>query len=238
VGTGTDDSPPTGGGAVSCPAGPTCYTRAVTRRLPVPLAAVLCVLALAGCGASAGVARATAPALPATTGTPAASASPSPSATPVPTPTPTPSPTPSPGSAEGGVERVPAEDSQGDDTVAADLYPSSGFANCPSMGPTGYGACPVTPRLADRLNQHPIKGVEPLCRCQQQWQGVSISAPPALPAVTSYTVEVDLSFGGTTIRFDVTVLRDPDGWFADDIRCHGGDASTSIYATDPPLCGS
>lgn len=208
----------------------------MTRRLPVPLAAVLCALALAGCGASAGVAHATAPPLPDTTGTPAVSATPSPSATPTPAPTATPTPTPSP--AEGGVERVPPTDGQGDDTVAADLYPSSGFASCPSMGPSGYGACPVTSRLADRLNQHPIKGVEPLCRCQQQWQGVSINAPPVLPTVDSYTVEVDLSFGGTTVRFDLTVLRTSDGWFADDIRCHGGDSSTSIYATNPPLCGS
>ena len=80
--------------------------------------------------------------------------------------------------------RVPYDDQQGDHTVAADLYPSSGFANCPSMGAIGYGACPVTPRLADRLNLHPIKGVEPLCRCQQQWQGVTINAPPVLLALT------------------------------------------------------
>lgn len=210
----------------------------MTRRLPVPLAAALCAVLLAGCGASTGIARVTAPPLPDTTGTPSASASPSSSASPTPSPTPTPSATPTPTPAEGGVTRVPYDDQEGDHTVAADLYPSSGFANCPSMGASGYGACPVSPRLADRLNQHPIKGVEPLCRCQQQWQGVTINAPQVLPAITTYTVEVDLSVNGTTIRFDLTVLRNPDGWYADDIRCHGGDSSTSIYASSPPLCGS
>jgi hypothetical protein len=209
----------------------------VTPRTATPIAAGLCALLLAACGSSGGIARATAPPLPDTTGPPTATPAPSATATPSPSPTPTPLATPTP--AEGGVIRVPYDDQQGDNTVAADLYPSSGFANCPSMGPAGYGACPVTQRLADRLNAHPIKGVEPLCRCQQQWQGVTINAPPVLPAITTYTVEVDLSFGGgTTIKFDLTVLRNPDGWYADDIRCHGGDSSTSIYASSPPLCGS
>ena len=210
----------------------------MTRRSPAPIAA-LCALLLAACGTSGGIARATAPPLPDTTGPP--TAAPSATATPSPSPTATPAATPTPTAtpAEGGVTRVPSSDPQGDDTVAADLYPSSGFANCPSMGASGYGACPVTPRLADRLNAHPIKGVEPLCRCQQQWQGVTINAPPVLPAITSYTVEVDLSFGGgTMIRFDLTVLRNPDGWYADDIQCHMGGPSTSIYVSSPPLCGS
>jgi hypothetical protein len=134
------------------------------------------------------------------------------------------------------VTRVPPDDSRGDATVAADLYPSSGFANCPSMGPSGYGACPVTSRLAVQLNRHPIRGAEQLCRCQNQWTGVNINAPPVLPAINSYTVEVDLQFGAGTISFDVIVLRGADGWFADDLRCHGGGASTSIYASSPPPC--
>ena len=214
----------------------------MTPHPPTPIVvAGLCALLLAGCGGSGGIARATAPPLPDTTGPPTATPAPSATATPSPSSTPTPSATPTATAtpAEGGVTRVPYDDQDGDHTVAADLYPSSGFANCPSMGAIGYGACPVTPRLADRLNLHPIKGVEPLCRCQQQWQGVTINAPPVLLALTSYTVEVDLSFnGGTTIRFDLTVLRNPDGWYADDIRCHGGDSSTSIYASSPPLCNS
>lgn len=181
-----------------------------------------------------------APPLPDTTGTPKASASPSPSATatvtPMPTPTATSTPTSTP--AEGGVTRVPPSDGNGDDTVAADLYPSSGFANCPSMGSLGYGACPVTSRLADRLNNHPIGGAEQLCRCQGQWQGVSITAPPVLPAINSYTVEVDLSFGSSVpeVKFDVIVLREFDGWYADDIECHNGGSSTSIYVSSPPHC--
>jgi hypothetical protein len=206
------------------------------RRRPHPLAAALTTLLLAACGSSGGLARATAPALPDTTAPPTATPSPSPSPTAQPTPTPTPSPTATPTPAEGGVTRVPPTDGRGDATVAADLYPSSGFANCPSMGPSGYGACPVTSRLADRLNQHPIRGAEQLCRCQNQWTGVNINAPPVLPAINSYTVQVDLQFGAGTISLDVIVLRNADGWFADDIRCHAGGASTSIYASSPPPC--
>ena len=212
----------------------------MTRRPPSWIAAGLGALLLAACGSSGGIARATAPPLPDTTGPPTATPAPSATATPSPslTATPAATSTPTPGSAEGGVTRVPPDDQQGDTTVAADLYPSSGFANCPTMG-GGYGACPVTARLASRLNEHPIKGVEPLCRCQQQWQGVTINAPPVLPALNTYTVEVDLSFGGgTSIRFDLTVLRLSDGWYADDIQCHGGGSSTSIYASNPPLCSS
>ena len=205
-----------------------------------PLRAVatgLLLLLLAGCGGG-GVARVAAPPLPDTTGTPMASASPSPSATATPTPSAAPTQAPTSAPAEGGVTRVPASDGNGDDTVAADLYPSSGFANCPSMGSLGYGACPVTPRLADRLNQHPITGAEQLCRCQGQWQGVSINAPPVLPAVSSYTVEVDLSFGSSVpqVQFDVIVLRESDGWYADDIQCHNGGSGTSIYVSSPPHC--
>jgi hypothetical protein len=209
----------------------------VTRRRPL-LAAALAALLLSACGSSGGIARATAPPLPDTTAPPTATPSPSPSPTAQPTPTPSPSPTPAATAppAEGGVIRVPPDDSSGDATVAADLYPSSGSANCPSSGSTGYGACPVTPRLANRLNQHPVSGVEQLCRCQARWQGVSIKAPTVLPAIDSYTVEVDLTVNGTPIQFDVLVLRTADGWSADDIRCHGGGASTSIYANSPPLC--
>src|SRR5207302_9405010 len=125
-----------------------------------------------GRGGAAGIPRATPPPLPDPTGPPTATPAPSATATPSPSSTPTPSATPTATAtpAEGGVTRVPYDDQQGDHTVAADLCPSSGFANCRSMGAIGYGACPVTPRLADRLNRHPIRGVEPLCRCQQQWQ--------------------------------------------------------------------
>jgi hypothetical protein len=210
----------------------------VSRLAPRPLA-TLAVLLLAGCGSSGGVARATAPPLPDTTGTP--SAAPSASPTPQPSPTATASPTASPSptsGAEGGIERVPADDGRGDATVAADLYPSSGSATCPSAGTAGYGACPVTSRLAARLDDHPVNGGEQLCRCQTQWQGVSINAPQVLPALSTYTVEVDLDFGGIVpkARFDVVVVRTADGWFADDILCHGGSTSTSVYATSPPHC--
>jgi len=205
----------------------------VTRRRTALLLAGLALL-LAGCGTAGGVARATAPPLPDTSAPPRAT--PSATRTPAPSPSASPTASPSPSSAEGGVERVPPDDDRGDATVAGDLYPSSGFANCPSMGPVGYGACPVTQRLADRLNQHPIRGAEQLCRCNNTWQGVSINAPTVLPAINSYTVEVDLQFGASTIKLDVIVLRTSDGWYADDIQCHGGGSGTSIHAPTPPAC--
>jgi hypothetical protein len=208
----------------------------VTRRRTSLLCAALGLL-LAGCGSSGGIARATAPPLPDTSAPPTATPSPSPTAQPTSTATPasTPSPSATPGS-EGGVVRVPPDDQSGDATVAADLYPSSGSASCPNTGPVGYGACPVTSRLADRLNQHPVHRAEQLCRCQNKWQGVTIKAPTVLPVIDTYTVEVDLQFGASAIDLDVIVLRTADGWFADDIRCHGGGASTSIYAAAPPPC--
>jgi hypothetical protein len=211
----------------------------VTPRRRSSIAALaLGTLLLAGCGSSGGIARVNAPQLPDTTAPPTASPSASPSATPQPTATPTATPTTAPTStpAEGGVIRVPPDDSNGDNTVAADLYPSSGFANCASSGSAGYGACPVTSRLGDRLNQHPIRGAEQLCRCQNRWQGVNITAPPVLPALNTYTVEVDLQFGGGTVSLDVVVIRTSDGWYADDIRCHGAGSGTSIYSASPPPC--
>ena len=202
-----------------------------------PGVVALVALLLAGCGSAGGVIRATAPPLPDTTGSATETATPSPSASPPPQPSPPPSPSPTAG-AEGGVVRVPADDGRGDATVAADLYPSSGAATCPSMGTAGYGACPVTPRLADRLNQHPVPSAEQLCRCQGTWQGVSIDAPTVLPGLNRYTVVVVLDFGSAVskARFDLVVLRTADGWFADDILCHGGGASTSIYTDPPPTC--
>jgi hypothetical protein len=201
-------------------------------------------LALGGCGSSGGVIHATAPPLPDTTGSATAAPSPTVSVSPSPSPPPPPpppsaTPSPSPGAgSEGGVERVPVDDTRGDATVAADLYPSSGAVSCPSPGSLGYGACPVTARLADRLNQHPVSGAEQLCRCDGTWQGVSITAPTVLPALDTYTVEVvlDLGSGRGKARLDVVVLRSADGWFADDILCHGGGQSTSIYASSPPTC--
>jgi hypothetical protein len=205
---------------------------------PWVLTGVLLTLLLAACSSSGGVVHATAPPLPDTTGSAAATASPAASATPQPPP---PSPTPSPTSTagtEGGVERVPVDDGRGDATVAADLYPSSGAAICGSMGTGGYGACPVTTRLAARLNQHPVSGAEQICRCNGTWQGVSINAPTVLPGLDTYTVEVVLDFGSPSPKahLDLVVLRTSDGWFADDILCHGGGDSTSIYAASPPAC--
>jgi hypothetical protein len=62
--------------------------------------------------------------------------------------------------------------------------------------------------------------------------------PQLLRTGSTYTVEVDLDFGSlvSSVKFDVIVLLTSEGWFADDIRCHDGGSSTSIYASSPPPC--
>src|SRR5437588_795329 len=61
--------------------------------------------------------------------------------------------------------------------------PMSGaeYGECDSA--SDFSACPVTPRLLGRLEQHPISGgvggAAPFCRCQNFWPTQSITATPA-----------------------------------------------------------
>jgi hypothetical protein len=138
-------------------------------------------------------------------------------------------------------ESVPASDPDGAAKVAHLLYPDSGFVNCSSMA-TGYSNCPVTDRLANRLDQQPLAGsaggAEPVCRCQNSWTSVSVSTNVLPSDSTMYIAHVVLNFGSAQERFDVSISRSAGGWFANDISCTGRDPhATSIYAASPPPCG-
>ena len=162
-----------------------------------------------------------------------ASTSPTPSATP--TPSPTPSPIPSPTVVNGRIV-VSNLDDNGAAVVAGILYPPAGGV-CGANGT--YDSCPVTDGLAMRLDANPLKQAEPLCRCQNTYQSRTISATPLPEGNPGATAHVVLDFGaGTTVKLDITVLRNQDGWFASDTSCTGQDPqATSIYASSPPPCG-
>ena len=163
-----------------------------------------------------------------------ASVSPPSSPTASPTPSPTPTPIPSPTVVNGRIV-VSNLDDNGAAVVAGILFPSSG-GGCGANGK--YDGCPVTDGLAQRLDSNPLTRAEPLCRCQNTYQSVSITTealPPGNPGAIAYVV---LDFGGSTVKLDVTVIRSAGGWFASDTSCTGQDAgTTSIYAASPPPCG-
>lgn len=204
------------------------------RRAVLP-AAVLLVAALAGCGSSSaspkGVASAPDQTLAPITAAPTPSPTPSPTAAPTAAPTPTPTPTPAPTS--GGI--IPSGDANGATDLGAYLYPSSTGIACGAR--TGhYDPCPVTSRLAQRLDSQPTPHAEPLCRCQNQWQQSSFTATQT-PDATVWIVHVVLTFGpGVTVTIDLRALRTAGGWLGDDTTCSGQDESTSIYAQNPPPC--
>jgi hypothetical protein len=155
--------------------------------------------------------------------------------TPTPTPSPTPTPIPSPTVVNGRIV-VSSLDPNGAAVVAGILYPPSG-GTCATNGK--YDGCPVTDGLAMRLDANPLKQAEPLCRCQNTYQSRTITTDPLPPGNPGAIAHVVLDFGGgTTVKLDVTVLQNPDGWFATDTSCTGQDAqATSIYAASPPPCG-
>jgi len=166
---------------------------------------------------------------------PMTGASTSPTPTPTATPSATPSPVPSPTVVNGRIV-VSALDPNGAAVVAGILYPPTGGV-CGADGK--YDSCPVTDGLAARLDANPLKQAEPLCRCQNTYQSRTITTealPPGNPGAIAHVV---LDFGGgTTVKLDVTVLQNADGWFATDTSCTGQDAqATSIYAASPPPCG-
>jgi hypothetical protein len=166
---------------------------------------------------------------------PTTSTGPTPTSSATGSPTPTPTPIPSPTVVNGRIV-VSAQDPNGAAIAAGILYPPSG-GSCAVNGK--YDACPVTDGLAMRLDGNPVNHAEPLCRCQTTYQSSTITTealPPGNPGAIAHVV---LDFGGgTTAKLDVTVLQNPDGWFATDTSCTGQDAqATSIYAATPPPCG-
>ncbi|GAC1342386.1 MAG: hypothetical protein NVSMB29_14010 [Candidatus Dormibacteria bacterium] len=214
----------------------------------------LCALILAGCGGAAQ-----------SSPRPKAAASPSaaPSVAPSPTESPSPSPTPAPTDSAGAppAAAIPAatpiagfsacpgggptsgEPPAGDNGprgacfAAEILYPAGGATCHPAGGGTyaGTSNCPLYPRLAQRLDQHPLSGptgggADALCRCQNTYQTVTYAvAGPAQDAPTTYTVRVTLIFGPTSHEaLDVIVQGVQSGSLVSDVQCAGGGPPTSI----------
>jgi hypothetical protein len=121
--------------------------------------------------------------------------------------------------------------------VGETLYPSAQRYAC-GANSGRYDSCPVTQRLAARLDSHPTTGAEPLCRCQGFWQQSQVSATRTADAGVWF-VHVVLDFGQPPlVKIDVLVRATPSGWQADDTTCTGGGSSTSIYVQNPPPCFS
>ena len=204
------------------------------------------VLAVSACGSSGTGGVATGPSqsqgLPVTTAPPTATPSPSPSptATPAPTPTPTPAPslTPAPSTSPQSSPTpyvIPATDPNGAQEVGAYLYSSIAGIACGARS-GHYDNCPVTDRLAQRLDSHPTTGAEPLCRCQNYWQQSTVTVTQT-PDATVWIDHVVLTFGpSSTVTIDLRVLRTAGGWMGDDTTCTNHGETTSIYVPDPPPC--
>ena len=163
-------------------------------------------------------------------------------ATDVPSAPPTPEPTPLSGADAGGPALVPLSDSNGPADVAALLFPArSGGVSCGSDHDTYATDCPVTHRLAARLNQLYQQGTpyEPLCRCGRAWLKVSFQSAAAVghSDTQPYAGEAALfTFSNGEETLTVVVARTVSGWLADDTYCKQ-DATTSVYSTQAPPCG-
>jgi hypothetical protein len=173
---------------------------------------------------------------PDTTAPPTATPKPTPTPQPTATPSPTATPTPAPGpSVQPTPYFIPPSDPSGAQHVGEYLYPSSTGSAC---GATQhhYDNCPVTSRLATRLDGDPTPRAEPLCRCQNTWQSSSVSVTQS-PDPSVWSDHVVLTFGpGATVKIDLLVRRTAAGWLADDTTCTGTGTSTSIYSATPPPC--
>jgi hypothetical protein len=165
------------------------------------------------------------------TAPPTPTPAPTPTPTPGPTPTPAPSPTPQPTST--GI--VPASDPNGAVDLGDYLYPSNTGVAC--GGRTGhYDACPVTSRLASRLDSHPTGPAEPLCRCENTWKQSAVTTTQT-PDPTVWIDHVVLTFGpAAKVTIDLRVMRTDSGWLGDDTTCTGQGEDTSIYVQNPPPC--
>lgn len=201
---------------------------------------------VSACGTSGAGGVATGPpqshGLPVTTAppTPTPTPSPSPTATPLPTPTPTPTPTPSPTASASPQPSptpyvIPPTDANGAQEVGAYIYSSIAGIACGARS-GHYDNCPVSDRLAQRLDSHPTTGAEPLCRCQNYWQSSTVTVTQT-PDATIWIDHVVLTFGpNITVTIDMRVLRTAGGWMGDDTTCTGQSAATSIYVPNPPPC--
>ena len=114
-------------------------------------------------------------------------------------------------------------------TAAQTLFPASG-AQYGCGDTTGdYAACPVSPRLEQRLTalygQAPYR---PMCRCSLPWSHV------VFQVVGSDTVDVTFNYppNGYRVTMVVSMVTNPSGsgWVADDTSC----SADSIYTRPQP----
>lgn len=113
-----------------------------------------------------------------------------------------------------------------DPVAAVKSVASSEPGICPHAGSYLVPPCPVTQRLAARLDAHPFSGpgggAVAVCRCQNA--GTLSFALLSQTGATAYVHE-DLGFGGTGLRW--TAIKVNDHWYVDDQD--QGCAATSIY---------
>jgi hypothetical protein len=130
---------------------------------------------------------------------------------------------------------VPFTDPDGARHVGEYLFPSMAGVACGDNSGT-YDNCPVTSRLAARLDAHPTPGAKPLCRCQNTWQQSQVSVTQT-PDPQVWSDHIVITFGpSATVKIDVLVRRTAAGWLADDTTCTGQGTTTSIYSAAPPPC--
>ena len=112
------------------------------------------------------------------------------------------------------------------------IYGPTDAGSCISSGPRNrYVNCPMTPAVQTALD-HLYQNVVGICRCQNPWQSMTVAV---VVVGTQEIAQVDLYFGLNAYRkFDLYVSKQSSNWVVTDIRCRGGDASTSIFAQPPP----
>ena len=182
------------------------------RRRFVFTAGAALVFCVAACGSTSTA--------PSATGTATAPAPAAPTATPTPTPTPTPTSTPAPVAVigPGAADPITAVDDA--------LGESTGCTLTLIAQP-----CPMTLRLATRIESHPFTGTGGgaawRCRCQNQ-TGTSTFALISQSGTTTYVSE-SIPGGSTSISLRWTVLEIAGAWFVDDQDT--GCTATSIYSS-------
>jgi hypothetical protein len=99
---------------------------------------------------------------------------------------------------------------------------------------TDFAECPYTARLKQRLLENPVPYGNPLCRCQNAYSTVRVTATPA---GTGFTEHVILNYGpGNTEHLDLIIVKSNTKWLIADITCTGKGDSTSLFAANPGLC--
>ncbi len=149
----------------------------------------------------------------------------------------TPAPTPAASSLPSSLPSSPLGASSPVDAVRA-LLATGGPTLCrPQAGQrwSPEAGCPVTPRLAARLQSDPASasggGADPICRCQNSVPATLEGGGPSGTAIVRATFQLNPPL---VITFIAVQQAQRSGWLVDDQTC--GDPSTSIYLTPVRPC--